>query len=216
MQVVYLSGSMYDMGFAQGTLLKDDIAALMPAQMAHFADLVASGDLGLTNDTIALINEVPMRCCMLVVQSSRARARGAQYGLDGALDLTANWTLPYATSGAVDELRGIADGSGVDLTLLKRVTFFPELAQAQCSLVAAFGPATPTGALLYTRALDWDVSGPLNDYALIAVYQPNDGTNTFTIVSWSGARARASAGVHMCMCVCGCVGSVAAQGLPAL
>lgn len=109
-----------------------------------------------------------------------------QYGLNGALDLTANWTLPYATTGAVDELRGIADGSGADLALLKRVTFFPELVQAQCSLVAAFGPATPTGSLLYTRALDWDVSGPINDYPVIAVYQPNDGTNSFTVVSWSG------------------------------
>lgn len=57
-KVLYLSGSMYDMGYAQGVLLADDINALMPAQLAHFADLVASGALDLSNETAAMISKV--------------------------------------------------------------------------------------------------------------------------------------------------------------
>ena len=127
-------------------------------------EMAKNGDL--TNSTAALLKE---------------------HGLRGCLELVANWTAPYTAPAVLDELRGLAQGSGVDYDMLLHIHLFPEFievhcargsparltamsscvacllrpAQASCSIVSAFGPATATGQLMQARALDWDVSGPL-------------------------------------------------------
>lgn len=149
--------------------------------------MAKAGDL--TNSTAALLKE---------------------HGLRGCLELVANWTAPYTSPAVLDELRGLAQGSGVDYDMLLHIHLFPEFievrshtpvhphpsplgcslacccrssavptcascrfgplrwlrVQASCSIVSAFGPATATGHLMQARALDWDVSGPLQVRAM--------------------------------------------------
>ena len=54
-----------------------------------------------------------------------------KYGLDGCLDLVANWTAPYVNASIYDELRGVADGSGVSYETLLRVHLFPEFIEVR-------------------------------------------------------------------------------------
>jgi hypothetical protein len=46
---------------------------------------------------------------------------------------------------------------------LKRVSIFPEMIRASCSIMGAWGPAvhsSANGGLLQLRALDWETAGP--------------------------------------------------------
>jgi len=80
------------------------------------------------------------------------------------LDL--NWViaLPYIPQRYIDELQGMADGSGgkVDIYLLRRVNMVPELTQAACTVIGAWGPATADNKLYHFRALDWDAESPIS------------------------------------------------------
>ncbi len=51
----------------------------------------------------------------------------AELGLDAALDLTHVLTESYTPSHFIEELHGVADGSGMDYKLLLRVHMLPEL-----------------------------------------------------------------------------------------
>ena len=51
----------------------------------------------------------------------------AKYGLDGALDLTYELTKDYTPTYFIEEIKGLANGSGVDYTLLLRAHMLPEL-----------------------------------------------------------------------------------------
>jgi len=61
-------------------------------------------------------------------------------------------------------MQGIADGSGgkVDIDLLRRVNMIPEITQAACSVIGAWGPATADNKLYHLRALDWDGDAPIS------------------------------------------------------
>lgn len=68
--------------------------------------------------------------------------------LQMALEDTAIATAPYTPKRYEDELKGMADGSGLDEGLIKRINLFPELIRAHCTIIGAWGPATQTGKLL--------------------------------------------------------------------
>ncbi len=57
-------------------------------------------------------------------------------------------------------MRGLADGSGVDYKLLRRVHLIGELTKGACSMFGATGSATELGKTLQLRAFDWDINGP--------------------------------------------------------
>ena len=64
----------------------------------------------------------------------------------------------------------MAEASGVDYAMFRRVNVIPELIQMQCSILGAWGPATADstcgdgydleGSLVQLHALDFEEHGP--------------------------------------------------------
>jgi len=111
----------------------------------------------------------------------------AEYGLIGALDLTALMTGPYTPNHFFEEIKGMANSTGMDYGTILRIHMLPELVQAACSMFGAWGRSTPDGSLYQLRALDWDTSGPLQSYPTVTIYHPTEGNgHAFANVAWAG------------------------------
>ena len=52
-------------------------------------------------------------------------------------------------------MRGIADGSGIDFKMFRRIHMIGELTKGACSMFGAWGKATSNGQTVQMRALDW-------------------------------------------------------------
>ena len=99
--------------------------------------------------------------------------------LDAALDLEILATEWYSGDYFLQEIKGLADASGVDYKVctmkqlcschlhilcvqkIQRIHMIGELTKGACSMFGANSSATPDGSLLQLRALDWDVDGQL-------------------------------------------------------
>jgi len=168
LNIIHVYGSPYDMGYAHGLLLRNQIKELMPQVMQHIYDQVDQ-----------YINFLPDYIRKLI----------EEYGVEAALMLTYELTRSYTPQYFYDEIKGISDGSGVDYNTMLAIHMFPELIQAACSMVGAWGEATnnitKNGPLYQLRALDWDTDGPFQKYPLFLVYHPDQG-HTFGILTWAG------------------------------
>jgi hypothetical protein len=112
----------------------------------------------------------------------------AKVGLDVALDAT--WDAMKFFSGTYfeQEMKGMADATGLKWELIRRVTMIGELTQGSCSMYGAWGGATAGGKTLQLRALDWNPNGPFQDFPQVTVYHSSDASegNTFANVGWTG------------------------------
>ncbi|KAL5477614.1 hypothetical protein EMCRGX_G024433 [Ephydatia muelleri] len=163
--VLHVYGTPYDMGYAHGTLLKDSASHVMTS---FYNEIVTEYEQNL--------NFLPKDVADLI----------ARLGVDGALDLTYLLTEPFTPAYFYEEMRGLADASGIDYILLRRVHMIPELIKAGCSMLGAWGTATadPLG-MLQVRALDFDMTASLQDAPTVVVYHPDEG-NVFANVGWAG------------------------------
>lgn len=73
------------------------------------------------------------------------------------------------------ELRGLADGSGVPLVTLQAANALPLLMPHSCSSIAAWGNATDDAHLYQTRDWDWNLALRAHDHAVVVVYLPTRG-----------------------------------------
>ncbi|MBI3321885.1 MAG: hypothetical protein HYZ91_06440 [Candidatus Omnitrophica bacterium] len=104
----------------------------------------------------------------------------------------ANWWLdtawrqatPFLPPDDVDELRGLADGSGVPLQELFRLHAIPDRTYA-CSNFAAWGRATAGGRLVHVRNLDWNTDAGIQQFAAIFIVHPT-GKRAVVNVGWAG------------------------------
>lgn len=164
--VVHVYGDPYDWGVAEGQLLKDEISYLLSTFLAHLEQTIENA----IPDLPEVVKEVI-----------------AEYGLLGALDLTADLTYAYTPQAFFDEMAGMANGTGIPYNTILQVQMLPELVQAACSMFGAWGKSTPGGALYQLRALDWDTSGPLQTYPTVTIYHPKPGNgHPFANVAWAG------------------------------
>lgn len=167
--VLHVYGDDYSMGFAYGSLLKEELADLLPKVQVYLYNQM--------NASMSWIAE-PWRDVVMAK------------GLEAALNLTYLATAPYTPTNSSWEriLQGMADGAGLDFWELARFTMIPEFIQAQCSMVGAWGPATASKSFLQLRALDWGTDGPFQQYPLAVTWHPTapTGGNTFTTLSWPG------------------------------
>lgn len=102
------------MGYAHGQLLKDEINKVIPAFYQHVEQEVKDA-----------IDKLPKELQDII----------AKYGLDGALDLTHEFTKKYIPQYFLDELKGISTGSGLDYKLLLRVHMLPELVKVSLDIM---------------------------------------------------------------------------------
>lgn len=142
--LVHVYGSAYEMGFAQGALLPDACRFIETQVWAYMEEQVEEA-----------VDFLPPALQQLI----------ADLGLDLALDVLLNLTAPYTGAYFMDELHGIADGSGADFQTLARIHLIGELTQGDCSMVGAWGKATAGGKTLTLRALDWDTDGECGPHA---------------------------------------------------
>jgi len=164
--LLHVFGEPYDMGFAHGTLLKAQLAVMMPALWAYLESQVTS-----------IMQKVPPEIAKII----------ADFGLDAALDLTYEATREWTGEYFMEELQGIADASGQDFLMLRRIHLIGELTKGACSMFGAWGTATAsTGATYQLRALDWDTTGPFKDFPLVVVYHPTTLGHPFINVGFIG------------------------------
>lgn len=84
-------------------------------------------------------------------------------------------------------MQGLADGSGISFERIRRANMLPELIQAHCTVLGAWGPATTDGKLYHLRALDWDAFAPINEYPIVIIYEPTEeGSQTFANINYLG------------------------------
>ena len=104
----------------------------------------------------------------------------------------ANWWLdrgwaparPFVPPEILEELRGLADGSGVPLRELYRLHAVPDNTYA-CANFAAWGRATGEGRLIHVRNLDWNIEAGIQRFATVFVVRPA-GKHAFVNVGWAG------------------------------
>ena len=103
-----------------------------------------------------------------------------------------NWWLdrpwqaatPFIAPDYLEELRGLADGSGVPLRELYRLHAIPDRTYS-CSSFAAWGRATAGGRLIHVRNLDWNINAGIQRFAVVFVVRPK-GKHAFINVGWAG------------------------------
>jgi hypothetical protein len=167
--VLHVYGSVYDMHKAAGELLQQEIAALVPATLQYLYSAVNA------SYNLTWLPE-PVRDWVI------------EYGVETALDWSYNATLAYSPAHWLDAEAGLADGSGASLTDLRRVAMIAEWTRAQCSMLGAWGPATPSGRLVQLRALDWDTDGPFQRFPVLTVFHPSAATGGVpnAVLGWAG------------------------------
>ncbi|MBI2300830.1 MAG: hypothetical protein HYU66_18125 [Armatimonadetes bacterium] len=108
-------------------------------------------------------------------------------GLGGTAKVDAAWAQmePFVSDRMKEELKGLADGSGIALRDVERCHAIPDLSEFHCTFFAAWGSATADGHLHQIRALDYATQAGLQDEPALVVYQPT-GKHRFVNVGWLG------------------------------
>lgn len=76
-------------------------------------------------------------------------------GIESALEWTRRVTEPFTPQDYFDEIKGLADATGISYDLLYWLNMFPELTKAQCSFFGAWGTSVGKAGHAYQlRALD--------------------------------------------------------------
>jgi hypothetical protein len=151
--IVHLWGNPYEIGVAQGTLMKEAVRQFVYKTNAYLLEEIVS-DMG---------DSFPDAAKALVVE----------VGMEKALKKTADWTAPFTSQRYFDEVRGLADATGIDYQYLYNLQMFPELTKAQCSFFGAWGSAVKNEGYSYQlRSLDFETSGPFVEFNQVTVYHP--------------------------------------------
>ncbi len=153
-KVLHLKGTPYEMGYQQGAMLKDEIH-----DQVHFLFEVKAKEMKVEVAGINLLN--PKRTL-------------------GGIATTQKKFVPERFH---EELRGIADGAGMDVQDVIAANFIPEL--FHCSGFALSGSATKDGTLYHGRVLDYGCDWRLQEHAVLTVAEPN-GKNAFVNVTYAG------------------------------
>jgi len=166
--VVHLWGNAYEVGYAQGLIRKQEIKEFVYKTMGY---LESAAFMEMDGD------KLPDWAKIMIINS----------GVDAALDWTRRVTEPFTPQDYFDEIKGIADASGVSYDLLYWLNMFPELTKAQCSFFGAWDTAVSKAGHAYQlRALDFDTDGPFKDFPQVTVYHPSTG-NAYAQVGWPGS-----------------------------
>ena len=103
-----------------------------------------------------------------------------------ALDKIYEVAKPYIAQYYLDEMKGIAEGSGMSYQAVIRGNMIGEAGVWNCSLFGAWGKATAADGHLYQlRSLDYETKANIQKYPVVVVYVPDEG-HPFANISWAG------------------------------
>jgi len=100
------------------------------------------------------------------------------------------------------EARGVADGCydaghpEITYRVLQHMAALGDIAEYGCSLYAAWGKATAGGDLYQLRNLDWAMDTGLQDYPVVAIYNPADGGNRHATIGFAGMLGASIGGMN--------------------
>lgn len=100
-----------------------------------------------------------------------------------AIDMIVAIERPHIAARYLEEMEGLAAGSGQSVADIRAGNFIPEL--FHCSGFALAKSATKNGNLLHGRVLDYAIDWGLQDHAVIVVYEP-EGRLPWVNISYAG------------------------------
>ena len=151
--VLHLKGTPYEMGFQHGALLKKDVTENMN-YLVHEKGNTKLIDYG-------PIKVTPRQIIHTIIRIQQ----------------------PHVPEKYLQELAGLAAGSGLDEQDARIGNFIPEM--FHCSGFAIMNSATKDGTLYHGRVLDYAIDWKLQEHAVIIVAEPESGI-PFVNVSYAG------------------------------
>lgn len=164
--VIHVYGTPYEMGQAYGALMKEEISQMLPQAYDYMYSQIQPYLKSLPADLQKLIEK---------------------YGTELALNITLDATSEFIPDHYFQQVKGMANTTGIDQLDILRIGLLPELIKASCSMMGAWGPATASDTgLLQLRALDWTTDGPFQQFPLVINFHPTESPYDYTILTWSG------------------------------
>ncbi|OHB52343.1 MAG: hypothetical protein A2Y12_19450 [Planctomycetes bacterium GWF2_42_9] len=120
---------------------------------------------------------------IVLTSASLADAADGKSLISSTLSQALDRTARFVPARYEEEMKGLAEGSGVALQSIRLANIFPE--QFHCSGFAVFGKATKDNRLYHGRVLDYMTGIGLQHRAIVIVAIP-DGRNAFINVSYAG------------------------------
>jgi hypothetical protein len=194
---IHMFGNARERGLAQGLLMGDEIFDFVETQLPAFY----RQEVGSIN-----LNGLPawlQRLIRSALEPGSEKIAPAAFNAAEAYVFERQQAfLKAGRANLFDEIDGMAEGvcntqaaggrtcdqSSLAAKLMQ-VNMLPELLRMQCSMMGAWGPATPTGQLVQLRTLDFG-AGPMSNHTFIAVHHPSDSSvsfATFTFPAFVGA-----------------------------
>ncbi len=158
LQVLYMKGTPYEMGFQHGRLLKEQVRACIyhvVRKIRYYA-------------TEEMLDEVFALMSPYIPVEEHEEMRGLAHGAEIPIRLV-HWfhAIPEVTEYS------------------RRKLFTKKYKGTSCSNVAAYGKATEDGALYQLRVLDWNRKLGVQNWPLVLVHQPDVGYASITF-SYTG------------------------------
>lgn len=152
-KVLHLKGTPYEMGYQHGALLKDSIRENLEYMIKVRGDKPLASALGVKIKPASLIRMI------IRIQEDHVPQK------------------------YFEEMKGMADASGLEEDLIQLGNFIPEL--FHCSGFAVMNSATKDGTLYHGRVLDYAIDWKLQEHAVVIVAEP-DGGIPFVNITYAG------------------------------
>ncbi|WP_165250429.1 C45 family autoproteolytic acyltransferase/hydolase [Paludisphaera soli] len=153
-RVLHVKGTPYEMGFQQGALLREDIR-----ENIRYLFEVKGKELKIEVAGLNLLD--PKRVIAGIVGQQRKHVPDRFF----------------------EEMRGVADGAGLDPQDVVVANFIPEL--FHCSGFALGRSTTKDGRVYHGRVLDYGCDWKLQEHAILTVAEP-EGRTPFVNVTYAG------------------------------
>jgi isopenicillin-N N-acyltransferase-like protein len=163
--VLYVSGTPYEMGYEHGRLLAEQVRGTI-------RDVQDGADKFLPKE---------LRNSKLISHRDKDEI------IDELLDRAWHMMARYTPREDIEEMAGLAAGSGIPLDKIHRMHAIPDVGETSCSGLVAKGSATRDGHVYQLRILDYGANFNLQRRPLITVYRPTtESANAYVTIGWVG------------------------------
>lgn len=164
-------------------LAREGRGALLDVNGARVCLLAGSPEEMGRQHGVLLREQVRAMCEKVLLIARTADAVRKEGFFAGSIEQAFERTRKFTPPRYLQELRGLAQGTGLPLQVVQATNVFPEL--FHCSGFALAGKATIDGELLHGRVLDYMTEVGLQDHAIVFVCRP-EGQNAFVNIGYAG------------------------------